>query len=197
MGHADPGGSSGFAHQARCGLMGRGGWGAGISVADVDAFVHRYATPVLRTAGYRRNRRKYMIDGPRGRRALVEFDPVVDAHRTSFQVSYGVFTSAHEQFGEDKGFPPHPWPYTSFALLSTHLLSPEVARTGVRVPDHVFPQDWLLGDDEDHNAAVGAALVSGLESEILPQIESWFDPEALVRSLENLAPGAFPGLSQG
>jgi hypothetical protein len=80
-----------------------------------------------------------MIDGPRGRRALIQFDVEVDAYRASFELSYGVFTSVHEQFMADGAAAPRPWPYTSEALVSTRLLSPQLAQVGV--PGHGFP--WV------------------------------------------------------
>lgn len=174
-----------------------GGWQVGMRTADVDAFVHRYATPILQAAGYRRNRRKYMIDGPRGRRAMVYFRPEVDAHHARFEVSYGVFTPAHEEFLADRGLPPSPWPSTHSALVNTRLFAPESVQAGLRSPGPVFPWNWPLGDDDRHNFRVGDALVSGLQNEVLPWIDSWFDPEVMVRTLENEPPGisVFAGLS--
>jgi hypothetical protein len=33
-----------------------------------------------------------------------------------------------------------------------------------------------------------------LEAEVLPGIDSWFDPEGMAPTLENRPPGTFPGL---
>lgn len=163
-----------------------------MTIRDVDAFVRRYARPVLKAAGYRNKGRQYMIDGPHGRQAILEFDPEVDAYRTGVELSYGVTTPAHRQFRESRGVPDRAWPHASYALIHAKLFSPEFARTGV--PGRVMPSVWVLGDQQ-HTAEVGAAFATALEVEVLPRINSWFEPEVLPRDLEDPPRGAFVGLA--
>lgn len=163
-----------------------------MSVRVVDAFVRRYAGPVLQDAGFRNRGRKYMVDGPHGRRAILEFQPEVDASRTSLSLAYGVTTPAHRQFRESRGIVDDLWPYANYALLYRHLWSPEFARTGA--VGHVFSQTWVLGDGE-HTAEVGVALARGLQHEVLPQIAAWFDPEIMARTTADPPLGVFCGLA--
>jgi hypothetical protein len=163
-----------------------------VSIRDVDAFLRRYAAPVLDHAGYRRRSRTYMTDGSGGRQAIVEFTPEVTTHQTALQVAYGVTTPAHREFRESRGVPQVPWPPVTASLLHGMVQAPELARTGA--PGAIPPERWVLGDDE-HTAEVGEAFARALEREVLPRINSWFDPEVLARTLQHRPPATFPGLS--
>ena len=165
-----------------------------MSIRDVDSFIRRYATPILKNAGYRRRGRRYMIDGPRGRQAIIHCDPQVDADWTALELAYGVTTPAHRQFRESRGIPDEPWPYANYALVHSRLFSPEFARTGA--PGPVLPATWVLGDAE-HTAQVGAAFAEGLEREVLPQIKAWFDPEVTVQTVAHPPSGVGVGIASG
>jgi hypothetical protein len=169
-------------------------WSGVRSVREIDAFVRRYAAPLLREAGYRHRGRKFMIDGPRGRQAIIHWDPMVDADRTALELSYGVTTPAHRQFRESRGIPDEAWPYANYALVNSRLFSPEFARTGV--PGPVLPAMWVLGD-ADHTARVGAAFAEGLVRDVLPQIREWFEPEATVRVVVSPPSRVGVGLASG
>jgi hypothetical protein len=132
-----------------------------------------------------------MTGGQGRRRGIVEFFPEVTAHATSFEVSYGVITPTHTQFRHDQGFPAQPWPPVTTALLYGRLLNPGISTVGV--PGRVLPSSWILGD-EQQNAAVGTVLVRALKGELLPRIDSWFDPDVMARTLEDRPPAVFPGL---
>jgi hypothetical protein len=160
-------------------------------MGEVDAFVRRYAAPVLTAAGHRNRGSTYVVDGPHGRQGIVEFRSEV-AERPMVNVRYGVATPAHGQFRESRGIAPEAWPPVESSLLYGQLASPEFARAGTR--EWIPPDLWVLGDDE-HTAEVGVALARALEHEMLPGIESWFHPETLVETLKRPPRGTFPGLA--
>lgn len=163
-----------------------------MSAREVDGFLRRYAPPVLGKAGHRR-RSQYMLEGPRGRQAVVKFHPEVRADMASFDVRYAVITSAHARFQEERGVSLRPWPPTTVGLLYGVVPSRELARFGA--PGPVLASKWVFGD-VGHNAEVGAALASALEQVLLPRITSWFDPEAMVQAMEKTDTGVFLGLGR-
>ena len=133
-----------------------------------------------------------MLGGPRARRAIVEFHPDVTAHQTGLRVGYGVSTQAHRQFRATRGVRHSEWPHVTESLLHGAVLSPEFARSGA--PGRIPPDTWILGD-EQHTTHVGAALVGALKHDILPRLESWFDPEMLADALADRPAATFPGLA--
>ncbi|TFV48943.1 hypothetical protein [Blastococcus sp. TF02A-35] len=166
--------------------------GGGVRTRDVDAFVRRYAAPLLKAAGYRSRGRSYMRQGPRGAELIVQFDPDVTAHQTGVMVGYGVMTPAFRQYRQARGYPQHAWPHVHESLLHGQLHSPEFARTGA--PGAIPLDTWVLGEGE-HTALVGDALAGALSDDVVPVLESWLDPATLADAVQHGPSGTFLGMS--
>lgn len=163
-----------------------------MSIRSVDKFLRHHAFPTLAGAQFRRRRRTLLKDAPNGRQAVVVFDVEVDQAKSAFQVSYGVITPVHVEFLADQGFPRAEWPPYSISLLHSRLLSPKIAQ--IRAAGYPLPQQWVLGST-DHYIEIAEALARSLEDELIPAINSWFDPAMMVKDLADKAPGTYPGLT--
>lgn len=150
-----------------------------------DEFLSTYAAPVLKQAGFRRLRREFALDGPRGFTGVVGFYPDALPESMGFSFQYGVVTPSLIDRHRAVGVPIPSWLSPSEALLMVQVFAPDWQRK------YFDPYRWALGDVAV-NDQLASELRAALTGEVIPNIQRWFDPRELAAAIEPHQPGRFP-----
>jgi hypothetical protein len=146
-----------------------------VACAEVDEFLRAYVHPVLKAAGFRRKGRELSIIGPDGRIGFVHITSYNLPQAPGFYCAYGMVTPAHLAWWEGRGVSSSSGPLLGLALVMVQLLAPDPERSLGSAGSHDW---WGLYRDSDL-ADMGERIGANLRDQVIPDLNSWFDPAAL------------------
>ena len=160
--------------------------------AEVDEFFRTYAYPPLKTAGFRRKRRELSIAGPDGRIGLVHFSAYNLPHAPGFYCAYGTVTPSHLAWWEERNVSASSVPLLGLALVMVQVPAPDPDRSFGSAGRHDW---WGLYRDSDV-ADMGEQMGVILREQVVPDLHSWFDAEALADDITRHRDGLTPLMDQ-
>lgn len=147
--------------------------------SDVDEFLRAYAYPSLKAAGFRRKGREASLAGPDGRIAFVSFRSYRLPAAPGFYCAYGMVTPAHMAWWEERSGPLSSAPLLGSALVMVQVVAPDRARAFASAGRDDW---WGLYPDSDE-AELGRQFTEALVGRVIPDLESWSDPEVFARDI--------------
>jgi hypothetical protein len=163
-----------------------------VAHAEVDEFLRTYVYPSLKTAGFRRKGREASITGPEGRIGYVAFSACDLPQAPGFYCAYGMVTPSHLAWWEGRNASPSSVPLFGLALVMVQVVAPDPVRAFAAAARNDW---WGLYPDVD-KAELGHQIGEILVEQVIPDVKSWFDAEALAVDIAQRRDGLTPLMDQ-
>jgi hypothetical protein len=163
-----------------------------LAYSEVDQFLRAHVYPPLKSAGFRRKGRELSIIGPHGRIGFVHISRFDLPQAPGFHCAYGVVTPSHLAWWEECNASPSSAPLFGLALVMVQVPAPDADRSFRSAGRHDW---WGLYSDSDL-AETGAQMEVILKEQVVPDLHSWFDAEALADDIARHRDGLTPLMDQ-
>ena len=163
-----------------------------MAASDVQDFLRVHAYPPLRSAGFRRRGRELSIPGPDGRIGFVAFSSYGLPVAPGFYCAYGMVTPSHLAWWDSRNVSPSSGPLFGLALVMVQMVAPDPVRAFASAGRN----DWWGLYAEVDKAHLGQQIGEMLVEQVVPDVKSWFNPEALAVDIAQRRAGLIPLMDQ-